>query len=84
MRRGRKPVAMGVGARLRRAIRLVLALAVCTAAGLTPQSARADEVRMSIDEARGAAARALMAGQADLALVLAEGCCWARRETRRR
>ncbi|WP_157733472.1 surface lipoprotein assembly modifier [Antarctobacter heliothermus] len=73
MRRDPKPVAMGVGVRLRRAIRLVLALAVCTAAGLTPQSARADEVRMSIDEARGAAARALMAGQADLALVLAEG-----------
>lgn len=40
---------------------------------MTPQAAQADETRMSVDEARGAAARALMAGQADLALVLAEG-----------
>ncbi|WP_417209607.1 surface lipoprotein assembly modifier [Antarctobacter sp.] len=62
---------MRLGACLLRTARW-LALAVC-AAGLTPLTAQADEVRMSLDEARGAAARALMAGQAELALVLADG-----------
>jgi hypothetical protein len=50
----------------------VLALVAC-AALLRPVPLAAQDVRMSIDEARGAAAQALQRGNPELALVLAEG-----------
>ena len=51
---------------------LALALVTCVA-GLRPQMLAAEEVRMSVDAARGAAAMALQQGQSELALVLADG-----------
>lgn len=49
------------------------ARALALGAALAAGGVRAEPVRMSVDEARGAAAEALAAGQAELALVLVEG-----------
>ncbi|SMX38705.1 surface lipoprotein assembly modifier [Maliponia aquimaris] len=59
---------MGLRASVLRAAR---ALALAALAGAPP--ALAEPVRMTVDTARDAAAQALAAGQAELALVLAEG-----------
>lgn len=60
---------MGRSASFTRAFRAVtLGLAL-----LMPLRSAAEEVRMSVDAARGAAAQALAAGNAELALVLSEG-----------
>ncbi|MBY6164018.1 DUF560 domain-containing protein [Mameliella alba] len=61
---------MSIGAQISRGLRVAMVL--CLAVALA-RPAEAEETRMSVDEARGAAAKALMAGQAELALVLAEG-----------
>ncbi|GGF83353.1 Protein of unknown function [Mameliella alba] len=61
---------MRLVAHLMRALRPAI---LAGAMALMSAPAGAEAVRMSVDEARGAAARALMAGQAELALVLAEG-----------